>query len=77
VRTATNDSLLDRVHPVFLRSNQVEESFSTSVQRMQFSIVGTLRILLFMLVEDGEKEWSMVQCAILDGVVQFGDLANL
>ena len=60
---------------VFLRSDKIEKCLGTSIEFMESSILA-LRSSLFatFFVKDGEEERAMVQSAVLDRVVQLGNL---
>ena len=60
---------------ILLRSNKVKERLGTSIQLVDLSILTLLyRICLPKFIENGEQERPMVQCTILDSIIQFRHL---
>ena len=68
--------LLIGVDPVLLRGDEVEEGFGTAIELVQFAVLLLVLLLGTALVEDGEQERTVMERAVFDGVVQFGDLTS-
>ena len=60
---------------IFLRSDKIKECLGASIELMEPSILALRSPLpTTFLVKDGEEERAVVQSAVLDHVVQLGNL---
>ena len=79
-KEVANGSTVDEVlfvglDTVFLRSDKIEERLGTSIELMESSILALRSSpLTTFLIEDGEEERAVVQSAVLNRVVQLGNL---
>ena len=66
-----DEALFVGLDTVFLGSDKIEECLGASIELMKPSI---LALRSKFLAKDGEEECAVVQSAVLDRVVQLGNL---
>jgi hypothetical protein len=70
-----DEALFVGLDTVFLRSDKIEECLGASIELMEPSVLAMRSSLLTtFLIKDGEEECAVVQSAVLDRVVQLGNL---